>query len=204
MKDFFTTLAPAIRQAVKDTMKKIRQEAGNEHIYAAALVTDSDCVTLFLAVNTEEALEKRDKKDRTEERLGYLAPYLSPEKLRQIADGTVSLNRWLPDEWDYSDGKDSGLNQVSKQLFDKEASLSDTPGDEYDEVHERFQDLFLETVIEVFQELREEGVFGPEVTCFVSMSDDDRAEEIEDDSARRLNTREQYEQFRTWKERFNG
>ena len=98
MKEFFNALAPAIRQAVQSAMEKIRREAGDEHIYAAALVTDSDCVTVFLAVNTEEALEKRDKEDRTEERLRDLAPYLSQEKLRQIADGTVSLNRWLPDE----------------------------------------------------------------------------------------------------------
>ena len=204
MKDFFKALAPAIRESVKTEMKKIHTAAEDERIYAAALVTDSDCVTLFLAVNTEESLAWRDRKDRTEKRLAMLRQYYSQELADQVAEGSFSLNRYLPDEWDYSDGKDSGLNQVSKQLFDKEASLSDTPGDEYDEVHERFQNLFLETVIEVFQELREEGVFGPEVTCFVSMSDDDRAEEIEDDSARRLNTREQYEQFRTWKERFNG
>ena len=37
-------------------MEKVRQETGKEHIYRAALVTDSDCITLFLAVNTEEAL----------------------------------------------------------------------------------------------------------------------------------------------------
>ena len=46
----------AIEKAVRHAMEKVRQEAGKEHIYRAALVTDSDCITLFLAVNTEEAL----------------------------------------------------------------------------------------------------------------------------------------------------
>lgn len=195
MKEFFNALAPAIRQAVQSAMEKIRREAGDEHIYAAALVTDSDCVTVFLAVNTEEALEKRDKEDRTEERLRDLAPYLSQEKLRQIADGTVSLNRWLPDEWGYSDGTDSHLNSISRQLFDKEATLSNTADELYDEVHEQFQTLLLEALTSVFLELRAEGAFGPEVTCFVSMSDDERTPEIEHASARRLNTPEQYAMF---------
>ena len=195
MEKFFQELAPAIREAVCAEMQKIRRAAAGEHIYTAALVTDSDCVTLFLSVNTEEALAKRDARDRTEERLDSLRPYLSEEKLRQIADGTVSLNRWLPDEWGYSDGRHSRLDRISRRLFDKEASLSDAPGDQYDAVHEEFQERFLETVISVFQELKEEGVFGPEVVCFVSMSDDDRAPEIEHDSARRLNTPELYAEF---------
>ena len=54
------------------------------------------------------------------------------------------------------------------------------------------------------EDLRAEGVFGSEVICFLSMSDDDRTPEIEDESARRLNTPEQYERFRAWTELFNG
>ncbi len=54
-----------------------------------------------------------------------------------------------------------------------------------------------------FETLRTEGVFGPEVLCFVSMSDDERTPEIEDASAQRLNTPEQYEQFQNWTAFFN-
>ena len=56
----------------------------------------------------------------------------------------------------------------------------------------------------LFEKLRAEAVFGPEVLCFVSMSDDERTPEIEDVSAQRLNTPEQYEQFQTWAKFFNG
>ena len=67
-----------------------------------------------------------------------------------------------------------------------------------------FQAQFLETVALAFEALRAEGVFGPEVICFLSMSDDERASEIEDASARMLNTAEQYEQFQNWQALFNG
>lgn len=203
MEQFFLDLRPAIVKAVRRDMEKIRQEIGNEHLYSAALVTDSDCITLFLAVNTEEALAKRDQKERKPKRLAELRKYWSEELVSQVADGSFSLNRYIPDEWAYSDGKDSELNQISQRLYDQEETLSNTPDDVYDEVHEQFQEQLLETVTLAFETLRTEGVFGPEVLCFVSMSDDERTPEIEDASAQRLNTPEQYEQFQNWTAFFN-
>ena len=203
MEQFFLDLRPAIVKAVRRDMEKIRQEIGNEHLYSAALVTDSDCITLFLAVNTEEALAKRDQKERKPKRLAELRKYWSEELVSQVADGSFSLNRYIPDEWAYSDGKDSELNQISQRLYDQEETLSNTPDDVYDEVHEQFQEQLLETVTLAFETLRTEGVFGPEVLWFVSMSDDERTPEIEDASAQRLNTPEQYEQFQNWTAFFN-
>lgn len=204
MEQFFLDLQPAIEEAVRYAMEKIRQEIGNEHIYSAALVTDSDCITLFLAVNTEEALARRDKTDRAPERLAELRKYWPEKLVEQVADGSFSLNRYIPDEWNYSDGTDSALNQISQQLYKQEETLSDADDDTYDEVHGQFQEQFLETVARAFEALRSEGAFGPEVICFVSMSDDDRTPDIENDSARRLNTPEQYERFQTWAKFFNG
>lgn len=204
MEQFFLALQPTIEKAVRHAMEKIRQEIGKEHIYSAALVTDSDCITLFLAVNTEETLAKRDEKDRAPERLAEFRKYWPDELVDQVADGSFSLNRYVPDEWGYSDETDSELNQVSQQLCNQEETLSDADGDTYDEIHERFQELLLETATCAFERLRAEGVFGPEVVCFISMSDDDRTPEIEDVSAQRLNTPEQYEQFRAWARTFNG
>jgi hypothetical protein len=204
MKQFFLDLKPAIEEAVRHAMERIFQETGEERIYSAALVTDSDCITLFLAVNTEEALAKRDKADQTPERLAELRKYWAEELVNRVADGSFSLSRYVPDEWGYSDGTESELNHISNRLYDQEEKLSDADGDTYDEVHEQFQEQLLETAALVFETLRAEGVFGPEVVCFLSMSDDDRTPEIEDASARRLNTPEQYERFRAWMESFNG
>ena len=156
-----------------------------------------------LKKEAEEALAKRDQKERKPKRLAELRKYWSEELVSQVADGSFSLNRYIPDEWAYSDGKDSELNQISQRLYDQEETLSNAPDDVYDEVHEQFQEQLLETVTLVFETLRTEGVFGPEVLCFVSMSDDERTPEIEDASAQRLNTPEQYEQFQNWTAFFN-
>ena len=204
MEQFFSALQPTVENAVRLAMEKIRREIGQEHIYRAALVTDSDCITLFLAVNTEEALAKRDEQGRTPERLAELRKYWPKELVDQVADGSFSLNRYLPDEWAYSDGSGSELNLVSQQLYSQEETLSDADNDTYDEVHQRFQELLLETAARTFEKLRAEGVFGQEVVCFVSMSDDERTPEIEDASVRRLNTPEQYVQFQSWVKSFNG
>ncbi len=142
MEQFFLDLQPAIEKAVQNAMEKIRQETGKEHIYSAALVTDSDCITLFLAVNTEEALAKQDKADQTPKRLAELREYWPEELVGQVADGSFSLKRYIPDEWDYSDGTGSELNQISQQLYKYEETLSDVD----DEVHGQFQEQFLETV----------------------------------------------------------
>lgn len=204
MEQFFLDLQSAIKNAVRHAMEKICREVGDEHIYSAALVTDSDCVTLFLAVNTEEILAKRDAADQAPERLAELRKYWPDEVVDKVADGSFSLSRYIPDEWGYSDGTGSELNQISQQLYDQEETLPDTDDEIYNEVHERFQAQFLETVALAFEALRAEGVFGPEVICFLSMSDDERASEIEDASARMLNTAEQYEQFQNWQALFNG
>ncbi len=204
MEQFFADLQPAIEKAVRHAMEKIRREIGKEHIYSATLVTDSDCITLFLAVNTEEALARRDEEDRAPERLAELREYWPDELVDQVADGSFSLNRYLPDEWGYSDGTDSELNQVSQQLCNQEAALSNTDADTYDEIQEQFQEQFLETVALAFETLRAEGIFAPKTLCFISMSDDERTADIENGSAQRLNTPEQYEQFQTWARFFNG
>ena len=89
---FFKNLEHNIEQAVKKDMKKILKETGNEKIYAVALVTDSDCITLYLAVNTYEFMEKHDKE--------YLIDMdLSEEDIKNLKEGSASLTQWLPDEW---------------------------------------------------------------------------------------------------------
>ena len=61
MEAFFKEIGMKIREAVKEDVKKILKEVGDEQIYAAALVTDSDCITLYVALNTYEYMKKRMK-----------------------------------------------------------------------------------------------------------------------------------------------
>lgn len=164
-------------------VKKVLREVGGEKIYAAALVTDSDCITLYLAVNSYEYMRKRD--------LEYIdILHLPEDQAKKIQDGTGSIVKWVPDEWGYSDGKDSRLNEISKLLYAKEASDS--------EAYEKENDLFFETVTSAFKEVISTKVFGEaseEIVYFISMSDDERTDDIENYSAKLLNSEKVYEKF---------
>ena len=62
MEAFFNELRGEIVAAVREDTRKVLKEAGEERIYAAALVTDCDCITLFFAVNTYEKMREKDIK----------------------------------------------------------------------------------------------------------------------------------------------
>ena len=165
MDQFYKDLVEKIRYAAEKDIQKIMGETGGEKIYAAALVTDSDCVTLFLAVNTLEYLKDNG--------------------------GLESEDRWLPDEWGYSDESGSELSKLSRLLFEHDRAIS---SDGYtDEEWEQNRRQFFEAAVAAFVRLKAGNVFGEqtkEVTCFVSISDDDRAEDGENWSAQLLNTPE--------------
>ena len=183
MEAFFQKMEAKIQKAVKADVKKILKEVGSERIYAAALVTDSDCITLFLAVNTYENMQRTDTR--------YIEILdLPDEQAQKIRAGIASVTKWVPDEWGYSDGNDGKLTKVSKLLFAKEASDSA----EY-AAHRK---LFIDTVISAFKGVIESKAFGKrseEIVYFVSMSDDEKIEELENYSAKQLNSAEVYEQF---------
>lgn len=181
MELFFKNLGYKIEQAVKKDVQRILTEIGDERIYSVALVTDSDCITLFLAINTYEYMEKEDKKQMED---------LSKEKMKDIREHSISLTKWIPDEWGYSDGKNSELVEISKLLFEKEASNF--------KEYEKHINLFFETVTSAFQHVIESKIFGEnseEITYFISMSDDDRTPEIEDYSANLLSSEKVYKKF---------
>ena len=86
----------------------------------------------------------------------------------------------MPDEWGYSDSADGELTKLSALLWQNYENLPSV-------------DFFINEVISAMKQLKESGAFGSQshdVTCFVSMSDDDQAVSIEDYSARRLNSPE--------------
>ena len=183
MEDFFNEIGNKIQQALKTDIKRVLKETGEEKIYAAALVTDSDCITLYLAVNTYESMQKRDR-----EYIEIL--HLPEEEAKKIREGARSVVKWIPDEWGYSDGKNSELTQISKLLFAKE----EADPDEY----AQHVNLFIETVISAFKYVIESNIFGEnseEISFFISMSDDERTYEIEEHSAKLLNSEKIYQEF---------
>lgn len=187
MELFFKDLTEKIIDAVKNDIQKILKEIKEETIYAAALVTDSDCVTLFLAVNTYESMRKKDL-----EYIELLHNNLSEQKIADLKEGKTSLTKWIPDEWGYSDGKNSKLNQISELLYEAQETLSE------DKEYEKFTSLFLESVTTALKALIDSNAFkqdSQEITYFISMSDDERTYKIENNSAKFLNKEKIYQEF---------
>lgn len=185
MEKFLKKLGVQIQKAVKKDIKNILNAVGEEEIYAVALVTDSDCVTLYLALNTYEYMKKRD-----EEYIKMFQNKWSEQRINSIREGSVSLTKWIPADWGYSDGKGSKLNNVSKLMFAKEESNPET--------YARYKELFFETITSAFKHLIESKIFGDnseKITYFISVSDDESVYEIENHSAKLLNTEKVYEDF---------
>ena len=88
------------------------------------------------------------------------------------------VEKWHPDEWGYSDGHDSELVKLSKLLWENHKNF---PGEAY----------FFNALISAMKQVKETGIFGErteEITFFVSISDDEEAENLEDFSATQLNS----------------
>ncbi len=190
MEKFFNKISKKLYKAIKKDTKRVLKEIKGEKLYSVALVTDSDCITLFMALNTYEYLETADK-----EFLKVVEEDLSEEDIRQIEEGEVCLTKWLPDEWGFSDGENSALIKISQALYKKEESNP--------EEYAKYKSLFFDTVISAFKKVIEEKTFGEnseEITYFISASDGDGIYEIENHSAKILNSEKIYEQFLSRKE----
>jgi len=176
MNDFFTAFQKELAHAVRTDFTELVPQFDSETIYAIALVTDSDAGTVYMAVNTEEGLQRKVEHYKNEGDL-----------YTETLEATL---RWVPDEWTYSDGdiKPSQLAKVSRILLERE------------DYSEESQSEFYEAATEALQQLDQEGLFidhasRDQLTLFLSVVDDDRVDAIENYSAKLLNSEAVYEQF---------
>lgn len=129
-------------------------------------------------------------KKRDEEYAKMFEDKWPEQQIRSIREGAISPTKWIPADWGYSDGKESELNHISTLLFAKEES---NPKE-----YARHKDLFFETLTSAFKHLIDANVFGNHsegITYFISMSDDEGIYEIENYSAKLLNTEKVYADF---------
>ncbi len=203
MKDFFRDLESMIQEAVKKEVIQILKQTGEEKVYGVALVTDSDCITLYLVANTYEYMRKKDEEE-IKRYQQYMKQYpnlyrheLSEESIKMVREGTRYITKWDCQEWGYSIGKEGDFVKVSEVLFKKaEERWADKEKAEAEE--EEYQNEFFKTVISAFKKVIDGKVFGEntgEITYFVSISDDERTPEIENESARLLNSESIYKEF---------
>lgn len=83
MKSFFEKISTEIENAVKKDINKILKEIGKERVCAIAFFTDSDCITLYLAINTYEYMNKKDH-----EYIELLQDKLSEEYIKKVKEGS--------------------------------------------------------------------------------------------------------------------
>ncbi len=88
MKLFFEKISTEIENAVKKDINKILKEIGEERVCAIAFVTDSDCIILYLAINTYEYMNKKDH-----EYIELLQDKLSEEYIKKSKGGFLQYHK---------------------------------------------------------------------------------------------------------------
>lgn len=168
--DLTKRIGIAFRVSFSDLIEQ-RKGAG---FYAFILYTDADCYTVLPSANSiEKHKEKIARKgvEDPKEMAGY---------------------KWSIGEWAYESWKAEAFDAICEDL--SEASQSACEAGTFPE----FRQQVHSSMIKALASLDEEGFFGSirsDIVIFVSSSDYDESIELENRSARILNSPEVYEEF---------
>lgn len=173
----FPDFAREIADAARVTYRALLAAHPDEHFYAFALYTDSGAMTVVPAANTEEGL----KRVREQMEIGD--------------DEDAPEFTWATGEWAYEAAESDSFDPLCKKLADN------VLGPKFDEA--KFAAYFKELqrdMIEALRLLDEEGLFGKgeerdKITLFVTISDDDEAVPLENESAKVLNPATVFDRF---------
>lgn len=173
----FPNFAQDIRDAARETYLALLAKHPDEHFYAFALYTDSDAMTVVPAANSEEGLQRVRK------------------QMAVGDDERAPEFRWATGEWVYESAEAGSFNPLCKKLADAVLSPG-FPAAKF--VH--FFDELQRDMIEALRLLDQEGLFGvgaerERITLFITVSDDNRAEELENVSAKLLNPPAVFDRF---------
>ena len=175
-------LADAICFDLKKIVKKI--ESKNENIYAIAFVTDEYIQSFNIFVGTEQSLMKQ---------IDYYRKKVYRNSKESDIDGLDSELRWNPAEWCYDcdDVMDSKVVKISQELFHNKAERSA-------EVKAEFYEL-ISSVVKKLDESEELNLSSKRnnITLFISSLDDDNSIDIENYSAKLLNSKKIYNRFKS-------
>ncbi len=168
MAEFYEVLVKELEKALIKELWEIRRAAGDEKIYAAALLTDEDCTSVSLYVNTLEHLTPGEN--------------VTDEELK-----------WKITDWGYSDrmnGRKSLLLKSCQMLLNHDKK-------DHDE-HLRTRDVFIETAASAFRRaiLKHPLTADPDdVTYYISVSGSDKAKRLENFTSKMLNSKAVYKEF---------
>jgi hypothetical protein len=168
----WTDLEDGIYAEGKDVFERLQRAHPDEQFYAFSLYTDSDGITVCPAAISTQGL-------------------VQILQAAEVEPGSqdAAYYKWATAEWPYEYWDAQAFNDICTRLREEEEN----------EDLDAFVAHLVKAMTNALARLREEGVFkhgadGAPI-LFVSMSDDDRAEEIEDESAKTLNTPDAYARF---------
>ncbi len=173
----FPDFAREIRDAARETYRALLAKHPDERFYAFALYTDSGAMTVVPSANSEEGLQR-------------------VRKQMEIGDEESAPEfTWSTGEWAYESAEADAFNPLCKRLADAVLSPS-FPAAKFGQFFNELQ----RDMIEALKWLDQEGLFGigaerERVTLFVTISDDSRAEELENASAKVLNPPAVFDRF---------
>jgi len=160
----------------RSVFSKLLEQHKDEHFYAFALYTDDDGFTVVPAANS---IEKYDAN-------------MLHNNVTNIK--SQIFRKWYSGSWAYEDCGDDEFNAICGKLSDACMAL---PEDD-DEAFHDFTEHVHSCMINALQILDNEGFWGAarkNIVLFVTISDSDEAEELENRSAQILNPPEIYEKF---------
>ncbi|MDO3412446.1 DUF4303 domain-containing protein [Saccharibacillus sp. CPCC 101409] len=158
MTDFLNRFETHFKANFLQDLTDTLAQAQHEKVYACAFGTDSDFTTLFLAVNTEESL----------------ARHIADMKQKGLCESEASeiYYRWGISEYQYGD--ETHFNGISDVMYEAENAY-----DHKDAIVSIIAGVVRDTDESVF---RAYGQSKADIVFFVSMTDDDEAEALENET----------------------
>lgn len=158
----WTALSNDIYEATKKAFISLKASFPSEDFYAYALYTDSGAMTVVPAANSLQGLQCKLNEDSD--------PSLKP------------YYQWASAEWKYEAWKADEFVDICKTLRESPERVS----------FNAFQIDLFKSMTFALKRLSNEGFFGEgaereKVTLFITISDDDCAEQVENESAKTLN-----------------
>lgn len=148
-------------QATFEAIKKLLTEKTDENFYAFSLYTDSSAMTVSLSANSEERLHSilNAEEDKSKE--------------------TQSYYKWATSEWAYEGFSAENFSDISKALRESPDRANFL----------QFKEKLVQTLINTLKKLKlsELAPTLNDSVLFVSVTDDDDAERIENISAGLIN-----------------
>lgn len=161
-------LTQAVVEAARTAFGSLMAEKADEHFYAFALYTDDYAETVVPSANSVER---------------YGAKLT---ELGQVDGPDSAWCKWGTAEWAYEAWGGSAFTPIYRELQSHRRTMPDT-----DEAWAAYKGSVHECMTAALEQLHAEGFFAgrrDDVTLFISSSDDDDAIDMENESAKRLNS----------------